>query len=154
MTTTLHRLALTLVLCFPSALLAQSNQGAGGGGPALNNSRFVIFIHAGGIPDDAAKKSEGGAKISEDDRVKEIAVTLVRKQYTVRVPDQDRDRVGGPGVDYFDDGAKAAAEDVANTVNAALKALKLLDEKDEKKALKPRRQFLRSPPNYLGVWLF
>lgn len=131
MTTILHRLALILALCVPSALLAQSQ----GGSP---NSRFVIFIHA------------GGAEIS-DDQVKDIAVTLVRKQYTVRVPDRDQDK-SGPGVDYFDDNAKAAAEDVANTVNDVLKGLKLLT--DEKRALKPRRQSLRNPPGYLGVWLF
>jgi hypothetical protein len=135
MTTILHRLALILALCVPSALLAQSQ----GGSP---NSRIVIFIHA------------GGGEIN-DNQIRDIAVALVRKQYTVRVPDRDQDKVGGPGVDYFDDSARAAAEDVANTVNAALKGLKLLtDEKDEKRALKPRRQFLRNPPGYLGVWLF
>src|SRR5215213_4686293 len=120
MTTILHRLALFLALCVPGALLAMDRQGS-----APSNSRFVICIHAGGIPEDE-KKPDGGAKMSDDSRVKEIAIPLVRKQYTVRVPDRDQDRVGGPGVDYFDDTAKAAAEDVANTVNATLKALKLL----------------------------
>ena len=162
MTTILHRLVLFLALCLPSALLAQSSQGSGAGGAPPNNSRFVIFIHAGGIPDDVKKsddeKKPGSAgRISEDERVREIAIALIRKQYTVRVPDRDQDKVGGPGVDYFDDGARLAAEDVANTVNAVLRNLNLLTsekEKDEKKVLKPRRQYLKSPPNYLGVWLF
>jgi hypothetical protein len=133
MTTILHRLALILVLCAPSALLAQNQ--AQQGAP---NSRFVIFIHAG-----------GGAT---DEEVREVAIALIRKQYTVRPTDRDQDKVGGPGVDYFDDSAKAAAEDVANTVNDVLKGQKLLT--DDKKALKARRQSLRNPPGYLGVWLF
>jgi hypothetical protein len=123
----LHFLALTLMFCISNTAAAQPR----------DNSRFVIFIHT------------GGGTITEE-QAKAIAVDLVRKRYTVRVPDNQQDRVGGPGVDYFADDAKGAADDVAATVNAAMKSLNLRNSKP----LAARRQNLKNPPGFLGVWLF
>jgi hypothetical protein len=70
----------------------------------------------------------------------------------VRAPDNQRDVVGGPGVDYFDDSALDVAQDVANTVNETFE--KLWGQVADDRKLKPRRQRVKNPPTYLGVWLF
>ena len=50
------------------------------------NSRYIVFIHyGGGSPDNAQR----------------VALALAKLGYVVRKPDNQRDIVGGPGVDYF-----------------------------------------------------
>jgi hypothetical protein len=136
MTTFISRISLLLLLLAPSLLSAQQQQQQSGA--PERNSQFVVFIHA------------GGGDIPDRD-LREIGAMLVRKGYVVRAPDRERD-IGGPGVDYFSSLAQDAAQDVAETVNARLQALKLLP--DENKKLKPRLQRVNNPPGYLGVWLF
>jgi hypothetical protein len=145
MRTIISGLCLIVALSVPGNLLAQpqSRQEQApqqGALPARDNSRFVVFIHAGG---------KDGA---DDKAIREIAVALLGKRYVVRAPDRERDEVGGPGVDYFAEAARDAAQEVADTVNEKLKSLNLLP--DETKKLKPRLQRLKNPPGYLGVWLF
>jgi hypothetical protein len=137
MTKIVYRLFLILAVCIPGLLHAQQMQQ--GSPPVRDNSKFVVFIHAGG-------------KDIDDKSIKEIAVTLLGKRYVVRSPDRERDDVGGPGVDYFSDSARDAAQEVADTVNEKLESLKLLT--DDNKKLKPRLQQLKNPAGYLGVWLF
>ena len=133
----MNRPLLVLALCVPVSLYGEVIQQ--GGAPQGANSKFVLFIHA-------------GPKATDDPVIKQIAGTLAQKGYLVRAPDREQDNVGGPGVDYFADSALATAQDVANTVNEILQRRKLL-ESDNKK-LKPRLQHVKSPPGYLGVWLF
>jgi hypothetical protein len=106
----------------------------------FDTSKFIVFIHAGGSKDDRAVRLISGA--------------LFAKGYTVRAPDADQDEVGGPAVDYFDDSAKDAAQDVATIVNDTF--VKLEIKREEKQILKPRKQITkaRTSPNWLGVWLF
>lgn len=109
----------------------------------VDSSKFVIFIHAG----PHLKNGEAA--------VKQIAGALYNKGYVVRSPDNDQDEAGGPGVDYFDDNARAAAQDVADTVNELMARLTTLPKTGfAGKKLMPRRQKTKAPPNYLGVWLF
>jgi hypothetical protein len=136
MTAILSRIFLITALFVPGLLFAQPQQTT-----TRDNGQFVVFLHGGGT--DTAK--------IEDQDLRQIGAVLVKKGYIVRAPDMDRDQVGGPGVDYFSDEARTAAEDVASTVNAELSNRKLLITGKE---LKPRRQNLKNPPGYLGVWLF
>src|SRR5258707_14564075 len=116
MTMILCRLFLIFAVFVPGILHAQILQPAAK--QPRDNSKFVVFIHA------------GGKDISEQS-VRDIAVTLIKRQYVVSVPDRDRDEVGGPGVDYFSDTpvARDAAQEVADVVNERLRNLKILDEK-------------------------
>jgi hypothetical protein len=101
-----------------------------------DNSIYILFIHAGAPPDvhDA------------DARVLEVLKGLVKARYSVRKPEADRDVIGGPGVDYFNDNDLATAQAVADIMNAAMP--------DRPKKIAPRRQYVNNPPHYLGVWLF
>jgi hypothetical protein len=98
-----------------------------------------VFIHS-------------GPKQPDDPVVKRLAVTLAKQGYSVREPESDQDKVGGPGVDYFADQARGKAQDVADKVNEFL--AQNGQPVDPAKKLQPRRQSGKSPPNYLGVWLF
>jgi hypothetical protein len=69
----------------------------------------------------------------------------VKAGYSVRKPDNDRDEVGGPGVDYFDDNASGVAQTIADIVNDAM---------PDRKKIAPRRQRVKNPPYYIGIWLF
>lgn len=138
MTVILSRICLIVVFLAPGLLFAQPQQTQL---PTRDNSQFVVFLHGGGY--DTTKFDDKG--------LRQIGAILVKKGYVVRAPDMDRDQVGGPGVDYFSDEALTAAQDVANTVNAELKNRKLLNDGKE---LKARRQNVKNPPGYLGVWLF
>ncbi len=131
----LCRFFLVFALCMPGVLHAQQTQQSGN--PPRDNSKYVVFIHAGG-------KDIGN-------QIGEITIALLKERYIVRAPDKDQDKIGGPGVDYFDDSAFEAAQDVAKIVNGILQNLKL---QDEGKTLKPRAQRLKNPAGYLGVWLF
>ena len=135
MTTAIKRTLLILLLCLPS--LAQSQ--AQGGPPVLAGTPYVLFIHS-------------GPKGADDPFVKRLAVMLARQGYSVREPEQDQDKVGGPGVDYFDDTAKAKAQDVANVVNEYF--AQNPPPGDTPKKLQPRKQSAKNAPNYLGVCLF
>ena len=99
------------------------------------NSRFTLFIHAGGRPENVSSEVVGA-----------LVRQLAGAGYTVTAPDLDADKVGGPGVDYFSDQDAAAAQAVATIVNFALPP--------GAERLKPRPQKIRNPPGFLGVWLF
>jgi hypothetical protein len=100
-----------------------------------DNSSYILFLHAGAPTD-----------IHDADSLLLVVLQgLVKAGYSVRKPDNERDAVGGPGVDYFNDNDLAAAQDVANIVNDAM---------PNRKKLAPRRQRVNNPPHYLGVWLF
>ncbi|HVO89832.1 MAG TPA: hypothetical protein VMV45_14925 [Casimicrobiaceae bacterium] len=115
---------LLLALCVLAPAAAQAQ--------ATPNSRYIVFIHSGGGSAQAAQK---------------VAVELARRGYVVRKPDNQRDTVGGPGVDYFSTQDAAGAAEVANIVSGALSL-------PEGGKLKPRLQRIKNPPGYLGVWLF
>jgi hypothetical protein len=103
--------------------------------PPTDAQRFVLFIHAGPNLD------------SQRDLVKKIAIQLARRGYLVRPPDNDRDVVGGPGVDYFLDADRAAADDIAAVVNSLL-------PQGAGRGLQPRPQKINNPRGYIGIWLF
>jgi hypothetical protein len=127
MTATMRAL-LAILLCLPCLAYAQ------GAPPASANGPYVLFIHS-------------GPKSSDDPAVKKIAVQLARAGYSVREPENDQDKVGGPGIDYFAAQAAAEAAKVADLVNGYLGL-------DPAKKLPTRRQSGKSPPNYLGIWLY
>jgi hypothetical protein len=133
MMTAIKRAILIFLLGLPALALAQAPPGLPGATP------YVLFIHS-------------GPKTSDDMIVKRLAITLAKQGYSVREPENDQDKVGGPGVDYFDDTAKAKAQDVANAVNDYL--AQNAPPGDAPKKLQPRKQSGKNPPNYLGVWLF
>ena len=130
----IKRALLIVLLCLPS--VAQSQMGAP---PPVAGTPYVLFIHS-------------GPKKSDDLVVKRLAIMLARQGYSVREPEEDQDKVGGPGVDYFDDKAKAKAQEVADTVNEYL--AQQSPPTDASKKLQPRKQATRNAPNYLGVWLY
>jgi len=138
MITLMYRLVLVLALGMPASLYAQGVQPRA---VPSGETKFVLFIHTGGSP----------AGIDEG-KIKQIMGALAQKGYLVRAPDKEQDERGGPGVDYFADSARAAAQDVANTVNLTFEKLGI--PVDEKKKLKPRLQRVKNPAAYLGVWLF
>ena len=136
--TAIRRLLLAVLLCIPS--LAQSQAPPQPGAPpAVSPFAYVLFIHC-------------GPKKADDPVVKDIAILLARKGYSVREPESDQDLGGGPGVDYFDEQAKTKAEEVANVVNEYL--AHRTPPQDPAKQLKARRQTVKSSSTYLGVWLF
>jgi hypothetical protein len=127
------RTILAILLCLPT--LAQARSQAAPPMPA--STPYVVFIHS-------------GPKQSDDPVVKRLAVMLAKQGYSVREPENDQDKVGGPGVDYFADQAKAKAQELADAVNGYLGPL----GQDASKKLQPRKQSGKSPPNYLGIWLY
>jgi hypothetical protein len=102
--------------------------------PPANASSFVLFIHAGGPGD------------PDQDLIKKIAVALAARGYNVHSPDNERDKIGGPGVDYFSDTDLPAAQDIATVISPMLP--------QGSKPLVPRRQRGKSEPGYIGIWLF
>jgi hypothetical protein len=98
---------------------------------ASPNGRYIVFIHSGN---------------ETTQRTQQVAIELARRGYVVRKPDNQRDTVGGPGVDYFSAQDAAGAADVANVVNGSLTL-------PDNRKLKPRLQRTKNPPGYLGVWL-
>ncbi len=132
--TTIKRALLLILLCLPSLALAQAPPAP----PGAADTPYVLFIHS-------------GPKSADDVIVKRLAVTLAKQGYSVREPENDQDKVGGPGVDYFADQAKGKAQDVADKVNEFLAQNGGVDPA---KKLQPRRQSGKSPPNYLGIWLY
>jgi hypothetical protein len=129
----IRRTILAIGLCLPALALAQGQAGP----PTTPGTPYVVFIHS-------------GPKQPDDPVVKRLAVMLAKQGYSVREPQNDQDKVGGPGVDYFADQAKAKAQDVADAVNGYLGPL----GQDASKKLQPRRQSGKNPSNYLGVWLY
>ena len=133
--TVLKRAILIILLCLPSLAPAQAPPGP----PGAASGPYVLFIHS-------------GPKSADDVLVKRLAVMLAKQGYSVREPENDQDKVGGPGVDYFADQARGKAQDVADKVNEFL--AQYGQPVDPAKKLQPRKQSGKSPPNYLGVWLF
>jgi hypothetical protein len=134
MMTAIKRAILAVLLCLPALAQAQAPPAP----PGAADTPYVLFIHS-------------GPKNADDIIVKRLAVTLAKQGYSVREPENDQDKVGGPGVDYFADQAKAKAQDVADKVNEFLAQNGPVDPA---KKLQPRKQSGKSPPNYLGVWLY
>jgi hypothetical protein len=128
MMTAIRRTILAMLLCLPSLAQSQAQQS----GPSADLR--VLFIHC-------------GPKTADDPAVKKIAVKLASSGYSVREPEEDQDKVGGPGVDYFAPNALVEAQKIADLVNDYL-AL------DADKKLKPRLQSVKNPSNYFGVWLY
>ena len=126
--TMIKRVILAILLCLPSLALAQAPPGPPMAGP------YVLFIHS-------------GPKSADDPAVKRIAVLLAKAGYSVREPENDQDKVGGPGVDYFGPQAAGEAAKVAGLVSGYLGL-------DASKKLPTRQQSSKAPPNYLGIWLY
>jgi hypothetical protein len=131
--TVIKRTILAIILCLPALAQAWAQAAP----PTAPGTPYVVFIHS-------------GPKQSDDPVVKRLAVMLAKQGYSVREPENDQDKVGGPGVDYFADQAKAKAQDLADAVNGYLGPL----GQEASKKLQPRKQSGKSPPNYLGIWLY
>jgi hypothetical protein len=95
--------------------------------------QYVLFIHAG-------HASSG----EYDDLVRKVTIALAKSGYVVRAPDQER-KQDGPGVDFFDETNRPAAEHIASVVN---------EQKGEGHDLKVRLQPVKRPQGYIDVWLF
>jgi hypothetical protein len=128
--TAITRTLLAILLC----LTWFAHAHAQGGPPSSGGGPYVLFIHS-------------GPKTADDPAVKKIAVQLAKAGYSVREPENDQDKVGGPGIDYFAPQAAAEAAKVADLVSGYLGL-------DPAKKLPTRKQSGNSPPNYLGVWLY
>lgn len=135
--TAIKRILLAILLCLPS--LAQSQAPPQPGAPPQGGSPFayVLFIHC-------------GPKNADDPVIKQLAILLARQGYSVREPENDQDLGGGPGVDYFDDQARAKAEEIAKVVSDYLAGL----NPPVTRKLTARRQTVKNSSTYLGVWLF
>jgi hypothetical protein len=133
----LFRLMLAVVVLTPAPVIAQTAKSYGMA--PVDNSQYILFIHT-------------GPQLQGDSKMKQIAVALVRKGYSVRATDSQKDEAGGRGVDYFYEQDLKAAQDVADTVNDALARLGF--SVDGSNRLKPRLQRVKNPRGYLGVWLF
>jgi hypothetical protein len=126
--TAIKRTILAILLCLPC--LAQPLAQQSGSNADLR----VLFIHC-------------GPKSADDPAVKAIAIKLARSGYSVREPEEDQDKVGGPGVDYFAPNAVGEAQKIADLVNELVAPA-------PDKQLKPRPQTVKNPSNYFGVWLY
>src|SRR3954463_9954103 len=131
--TVTKRTILTILLCVPALTQACAQAGP----PMTAGTPYVLFIHT-------------GPKQADDPVIMRLAVMLAKQGYSVREPENDQDKAGGPGVDYFADQAKAKAQELADAVNGYLGLI----GKDASKKLQPRRQSGKTPPNYLGIWLY
>jgi hypothetical protein len=125
-----YSLALLIFGLLPSQIFAQQRE--------IDNSQFVVFVHA-------------GPKLS-DPKIKQVTGALFAKGYLVRAPDNEQDKDGGAGVDYFDKAAEKTATEIAALVNERLTTLNLRGPDDV--ALVLRLQRVKNPPTYIGVWLF
>jgi hypothetical protein len=117
-------------LCLPWLAAAQGQNAP----PGMAGTTYVLFIHS-------------GPKNADDPAVKKIAVSLAKAGYSVREPENDQDKVGGPGIDFFAPQAAAEAAKVADLVSGYLGL-------EPAKKLSTRKQSAKGPPNYLGVWLY
>jgi len=98
----------------------------------------VVFIHC-------------GPREPNDPLVRDVAIALLQRGFLVREPETDQDKVGGPGVDYFDQSAAETAQQIAQLVNETLvKGVAV----PQGKPLLPRLQRASTPSFYFGVWLF
>lgn len=128
---TICRLMTVLILLAPAPLAAQL--------PSSSEPKYVVFIHTGPKP-------------ADDPAIRQIAGILVKNGFVVRAPDNDSDLVGGPGVDYFSDEALPTAKQLAELLNGLLPKFQI--EGVTIKPLAPRKQNVKNPALYLGVWLF
>jgi hypothetical protein len=107
--------------------------------PALERpSDYILFIHQGAASD-----------VGNPPNVSSLVKKLKEDGYVVRGTDDQRD-VSGSGIDYFRQEDKDAAQVIANSVNKWLED----NGKRELAVVKPRRQDVRNPPGYIGVWIF
>jgi hypothetical protein len=124
--TAIHRATLVFLLCLVP-MLARAEP------PAPVNGPYIVFIHYG------PKKA---------DAIGTLPIELTRMGYSVREPEPDQDKVGGPGVDYFSPDAKNEADKIAGLVSARLNIAP---------PLKPRLQTSKNglfQKFYLGIWLY
>lgn len=127
----INRALVAMLLCIMllAQAHAQSQPSKTAGGP------YIVVIHCG--PNKA-----------NDPAIKKLTLSLTGQGYSVREPEEDQDKVGGPGVDYFSPDAKGEADKMADLVSTELSL----------KAKPPSR--LQSVNNalyqkfYLGVWLY
>src|SRR3954464_11010248 len=126
--TVIKRTILAILLCLPALAQAWAQAAP----PMAAGTPYVVFIHS-------------GPKQSDDPVVKRLAVMLAKQGYSVREPENDQDKVGGPGVDYFADQAKEKAQDVADKVNEFL--AQNGQPVDAGKKLQPRKQSGKTPSN-------
>jgi len=107
--------------------------------PPENRSDYILFIHFG-APDDLKDPPDASSLVKK----------LKAEGYVVRGADSQRDDVGAAGIDYFRPEDEGAAKAIAASVNAWLKE----NKQAALATLKPRRQNVRNPPGYIGVWIF
>lgn len=102
-------------------------------------SNYILFVHYG-APGDMAGLPD----------VSSLVEKFKEDGYVVRGADAQRDPSATSGIDYFRQEDKDAAQVIATAVNKWLKE----KGKPELAVLKPRRQDVRNPPGYIGVWIF
>jgi hypothetical protein len=127
--TAINRAILVILLCLPALTQAAAELPAPAGGP------YIVFIHC-------------GPKKATDPAIKALALALTKSGYSVREPEEDQDKVGGPGVDYFSPDAKNEADKIATFVGTQLSL---------NPPLKSRLQNLKESlyqKFYVGIWLY
>lgn len=127
---TICRLLTVLALLAPVPLAAQAQ---------ISEPKYVVFIHT-------------GPKKADDPVIRQILGYVVKSGFLVREPDANSDFVGGPGIDYFSDDALPAAKRLADLLNGLLPKFQIEGVKIQ--PLNPRKQNVKNPATYLGVWLF
>jgi hypothetical protein len=125
--TAIHRATLLILLCLLPPLARAAEP------PNPVNGPYIVFIHYG--PKTPAA-------------IGTLPIELTRMGYSVREPEADQDKVGGPGVDFFSPDAKGEADKIADLVS---KRLNLAPP------LKSRLQISKNglfQKFYLGIWLY
>jgi len=92
---------------------------------------YALFVHYG-------SQSPVNADVSQ------LISRLRNVGFRVLGTDRERDVQGGPGVDFFRDEDEAAAKKIAELVN----------DWRGTPTIKARRQKVKNPPGFIGVWLF
>ncbi len=124
--TAIYRAILLILLCLPPLAWAEE-------APKPVAGPYIVFIHYG--PKTPAA-------------IGTLPIELTRMGYSVREPDADQDKVGGPGVDYFSPDARGEADKIAGLVSTRLNIAP---------PLKARLQTSRNAlfqKFYLGIWLY
>jgi hypothetical protein len=124
--TAMHRAILLILLCLPPQARAEEP-------PKPVNGPYIVLIHYG------PKKA---------DSIGSLPLELTKLGYSVREPDADRDKVGGPGVDYFSADAKVEADKIATLVSARLNLAPPLKSRPQTSKNALYQKF------YLGIWLY
>lgn len=129
--TAIYRAILVILLCLPAFAQAQAQNEP----PKPAAGLYIVYIHC-------------GPKKAVDPAIKGIALALTKSGYSVREPEEDQDKVGGPGVDYFSPDAKNEADKVAAFVSGQLSLNPPL-----KARLQTSKETLYQK-FYLGIWLY